>query len=132
AGPQWTRITTAFRVITKSMAARYHLRVGAFLLATVAACGSDRSYPLSGQILAVDAGRKTVTIRHQAIPGFMAAMTMPFNVRDDRLLVGRTAGDLITATLVVTATESYVSSITVTGHSPVPETIPDEQRSGVA
>jgi protein SCO1/2 len=107
------------------------LRIGLSLLVLIVGCGDRHSYTLRGQILAVDRVRRQVTVRHDAIVGLMDAMTMPFNVRDDRLLTDRTAGDLIRATLVVSKTESYLSSMTITGHSPVPEAIPDEQRSGI-
>jgi len=99
-------------------------------LLSLSACRENPSYVLQGQIIAVDRARHEVTIRHGAVPGYMSAMTMPFKVREDSLLADRTAGDLVTATLIVSATESYLSAITVTGHSPVPESIPDEQRSG--
>jgi len=96
----------------------------------VTACGDRRSYALRGQIVAVDRVRQEVTLRHEAVAGFMDGMTMPFKVHDKALLLNRTAGDLIDATLVVSKTDSYLSAIVVTGHSPVPESIPDEQRSG--
>ena len=79
------------------------MRWVAALLTVIAAggCGREPSpatYPLSGQILAIRADTQEVLIRHGDIVGFMPGMTMPFKVRDPRLLEGRTAGDLITAT----------------------------------
>ena len=112
-------------------AMRLRCRAGLALLLLLAACSDSRSHALRGQIVSIDRPRGEVTVRHDAIPGFMSAMTMPFKVRDEKLLNERTAGDLIDATLVVSKTDSYLSSITVTGHSPVPETIPAEQRSGL-
>jgi len=84
-----------------------------------AGCSGGRSYTLTGQVLAVDVARHEITIRHQDIPGFMPGMTMPFKVRDDDLLDGRVPGDLVTATLVVSDDNAFISSIVRTGNAPI-------------
>ena len=66
-------------------------------------------YELRGQILAVDSVRGEITIKHEDIKGFMPGMTMPFKVRDGALLVGRTPGDLVRATLVVEDSTGYLT-----------------------
>lgn len=101
------------------------MRWVAALLTMIAAggCGREPSpvtYPLSGQILAIRADTQEVLIRHGDIVGFMPGMTMPFRVRDPRLLEGRAAGDLITATLSVTDEAAWISALTSTGHAPLP------------
>ena len=65
--------------------------VGAALL--LAACARERPapkrlsepgekiYALKGTIVARDAGDNTLRVNHQAIPGFMEAMTMDYPVR---------------------------------------------------
>jgi protein SCO1/2 len=45
-----------------------------------AAVPAEKTYPLTGEIVRIDAARKTLLVRHEAIPGFMAAMTMEFAV----------------------------------------------------
>jgi protein SCO1 len=75
-----------------------------------------REYELKGQVLAVDPEQRTLTIRHDDIQGFMPAMTMPFKVREGSLLEGRVPGDLVRATLVVSETEAYLSSVERVGH----------------
>jgi protein SCO1 len=75
-----------------------------------------REYELKGQILAVDEAQHTLTIRHDDIPGFMPGMTMPFKVRDLALLEGRVPGDLVRATLAVTDTDAYLTSVDRVGH----------------
>jgi protein SCO1/2 len=80
-----------------------------------------REFQLHGQILAVRPQERQVVIRHEEIPDFMAAMTMPFPVQDAALLDGKSPGDLITATLVVGETSYSLSSLTTTGHAPIPE-----------
>ena len=79
----------------------------------------QRQYTLTGQILGLDTNKQELLIKHDDIPGFMPGMTMPFSVRDRRLLDGRAAGDLIRATLVVEDTRAYLSAIEKTGTAPV-------------
>jgi protein SCO1 len=95
------------------------------LAALATACSNPgRQYELKGQILAVDAEKRTLTIRHDDIQGFMPAMTMPFTVRDARLLEGRVPGDLVRATLVVSDTEAYLTSVERVGHVELTEAEP--------
>lgn len=93
-------------------------------LVFVSACSRSRAYELRGQVLAVDAARGEITIRHEDIKGFMPGMTMPFKVRDVRLIEGRAPGDLVTATLVVRDTDAYLSAIQRTGTAPLSESPP--------
>lgn len=81
-----------------------------------------KEYQLKGQILDVKADTKEVLVRHEDIPGFMPAMTMPYKVEDGTLLSGKEPGDLITATLVVGETEAHLSKIDKTGHAPIENT----------
>jgi protein SCO1 len=90
----------------------------------LAACGPDtntRTYQLTGQILVVRASTNEVLVKHEDIPGFMPAMTMPYAVNDPALLKDRAAGDLIKATLVVGTERPYLSAITKTGSAPLPD-----------
>lgn len=58
-------------------------------------------YRLKGVVRGVDRGSREVTIAHDAIPGFMDAMTMPFTVGDRSLLDDVRKGDEVEATLEV-------------------------------
>jgi protein SCO1 len=91
-------------------------------LAVVApACGGpadQRTYKLQGQVLSLDAPRK-LTIKHEEIKGFMPAMTMPYDVKDEKLLTGLAAGDLINATLVVVSNDAYLTTIRKVGQAPL-------------
>jgi protein SCO1/2 len=89
----------------------------------VTACGRTdaRTYQLTGQILVVKHDSNEVLVKHEDIPGFMPAMTMPYTVKDAAIIRDRTAGDLITATLVVAKDGAYLSAITKTGSAPLPE-----------
>lgn len=94
------------------------------VLTFAAGCTREREYELRGQVLAVDVPRRELTIKHGDIRGFMPGMTMPFKVRDPRLLEGRAPGDLVTATLVVLDNGAYLSTVTATGRAPVTEAAP--------
>jgi protein SCO1/2 len=96
----------------------------AAVVAAIVASGCSRTaptkeYQLTGQILDVKADRTEVLVKHENIPGFMPAMTMPYKVEDAKVLAGKEAGDLITATLVVGQTEAHLSKIDKTGHAPI-------------
>jgi protein SCO1/2 len=93
-------------------------------VAAIAATACSRTppakeYQLTGQILDVKPERKEVLVRHEDIPGFMPAMTMPYTVDDAGALAGKAPGDLITATLVVAETEAHLTNLTKTGHAPI-------------
>jgi protein SCO1/2 len=104
------------------MRCTFTIFVAALLLAS--ACARSREYELRGQVLAVDTARQELTIKHEDIKGFMPGMTMPFKVRDAKLLEGRAPGDLVTATLVVRDADAYLSQVRVTGKAPLAEAPP--------
>ena len=99
--------------------------MGAAALLTIAtACSQPepaRQYTLTGQILAVHPDRQELTIKHQDIVGYMPGMTMSFRTATPQLIEGRTAGELVTATLEVTNTEARLTAVTRTGTAPLPE-----------
>jgi protein SCO1/2 len=70
-------------------------------------------YEVTGLVLRVDAPHKTVLVSHDAIPGYMDAMTMPYSVRDPHLLDHLEPGQKIGFTLVVTKDSSWLEGIHV-------------------
>ena len=80
-----------------------------------------RQFPLTGEVLAIKADRSEVQVKHDEIKGFMDAMTMWFNVKEPTLLDRLAPGDLISATLVLTAEDSYLAGIRKTGSRPAGE-----------
>jgi protein SCO1/2 len=105
----------------KAMGTRTALCFGVMLLA--AACGRGsadyRQYTLQGQILSIGVDRKEANIKHEAITGFMAAMTMPYKVLDARELESLAPGDLITSTLVVVSNDAYLKDVRKVGSAPL-------------
>jgi protein SCO1/2 len=100
------------------------LASGVCLGLLVSACGSrsdQREYSLQGQVTAVAPDRRQATINHEEIKGFMAAMTMPYNVRDAKQLDGIAAGDLVSARLVVLSNDAYLTDVRKVGQAPLPQ-----------
>lgn len=114
----------------------------AFLVAGCAPKDGATRYPLSGKIDALDIFDKELTIAHEDIPGYMPAMTMPFKLRPSAGMLARyqekrieqlRRGDVITATLAVTATESWVENVRVVRYEAPPEmpvAVPKESKIG--
>jgi protein SCO1 len=71
-----------------------------------------RVFTVKGVVKELQPDGKTAVIRHEAIPGYMQAMTMPFEVRDTNLLRGLKAGDTISFELAVTPTEGWIQALT--------------------
>ena len=96
----------------------------------VGACGGgadQRQYTLQGQVLSVAADRLEASIKHEEIKGFMPAMTMPYKAADARQFEHLTAGDLITATLVVVSNGAYLKDVKKVGEAPLekaPQAVP--------
>ncbi|MDD2342330.1 MAG: copper-binding protein [Tolumonas sp.] len=71
---------------------------------------SQKTYPLNGRVVAVDAANQQVTLEHDAVTELnWPAMTMPFKVADAKLLQGLQAGQTIMA--MFTANEGAAPTI---------------------
>ena len=70
-------------------------------------------YDLKGKIVSIDRSARRVTVDHEAIPGFMGAMTMAYPVRDARALDTLSAGDEVTAKLVTSDGTYWLEDISV-------------------
>jgi protein SCO1/2 len=59
----------------------------------------EKTFPVRGKIISTDATH--VTLEHEAVPGFMEAMTMPYKLKDPSIIKELHPGDRITAKIVV-------------------------------
>ena len=78
--------------------------LGSLLLVWAAGCRRSHDYnqyELRGLVVAKDAAAKEITLKHNDIPGFMPAMTMPYTVRDAKGLSQVEVGDVVSADLFV-------------------------------
>lgn len=76
---------------------------------------NGQCFSVSGVIQDLKADGQTVVITHEAIPGYMTAMTMPFKAREPAQLAGRRIGDQISFLFHVTETESWIDQIAKIG-----------------
>lgn len=68
-------------------------------------------YPVRGMVVSLNRSTRTFTASIEAIPNYMRAMTMPFDVRAGADLDGLTPGAIVTFTLVVGERSSYAENI---------------------
>jgi protein SCO1/2 len=66
-----------------------------------AASQNFKVYKLRGKVVSTDAAKGEVMLNHEAIPGFMEAMTMPYKLKDASILSELHPGDTITADVLV-------------------------------
>ena len=69
--------------------------------ASAAAPGELKTFPIRGRIVSVDAAKGSVLLDHEAVPGFMDAMTMSYKLKDPGILSELHPGDRVTAKLLV-------------------------------
>ncbi len=74
---------------------------------------AGRQYSATCMILTVDHTRQTFVASCQPIPGFMEAMSMPFDVRDPRELDGLLPGNIVDFTLRVDESSSYAEHVKI-------------------
>jgi protein SCO1/2 len=70
-----------------------------------------QTFQVKGVVVNVKPGAKEVEIKHEEIPGYMPAMTMPFDVRDTNELTGLASGDTVSFRMIVTDTEGWIDQI---------------------
>ena len=73
---------------------------------TTAAAGEEKTYDMEGTIIGRDPATNQLTVDHKEIPGYMAAMTMPYEVRGQNVADLPVDGTQVTAT-VHTTEEAY-------------------------
>lgn len=85
----------------------------ALLLALVPGVSAGQKYAATGMVLDVDPARRTFVASIETIPGFMAAMTMPFEVRDAKELADLGPGTIVEFTVVVEGNASWAEGIRI-------------------
>jgi len=86
---------------------------------------TNQTYTVRGVVQAIAPDFHHATIKHEKIPGYMAAMTMDFSVKNTNELNHISVGDEITFTLVVTADDDWIEKVQRTGQSAVPTPAPN-------
>jgi len=106
-----------YRVLLGSRRGRIAVLVLSSLVWFNVACqrhsAEAKRYHLQGTVVSVDRAKAELVVKHQEIPGYMAAMTMPYAVRDDRALASLSPGDEITADVVVEQSHAWLENLVV-------------------
>ena len=76
---------------------------------------NQQIFQVKGVVIEVKPREASVKIKHEAVPDYMPAMTMPFDVKDTNELAGLEAGDPVSFRLLVTDTEGWIDHIQKTG-----------------
>ena len=96
---------------------RYILILTFCLIAFSSGCRRPASgirYDLKGKVVAVDKGKRLVTVAHEEIKNYMPGMVMPFKLKDDWPFEILAPGNKIAATLVVDGTSSWLEDVVIT------------------
>ena len=81
---------------------------------------SAKRYQLTGRVVSIDKPARSINVDGDEIPGFMAAMTMPYQVKDAAVLEKLSPGDQIKAEIVVGNEGAYLENISLTQKAPSP------------
>ena len=85
------------------------------LALTTTAQTNQEIHSAIGVVIEVAPAEKRVTIKHDAVPGYMQAMTMPFDVKDTNELTGLAPGDAVSFRIVIQDDYGWIDQIRKTG-----------------
>lgn len=74
-----------------------------------------RDYTVRGVVREARPAKSQLVVKHEEIPGYMDAMTMPFTVRDPKILESVKPGDAITFQLHVTDQDHWIDGLKIVG-----------------
>jgi protein SCO1/2 len=83
----------------------------------------ERRFDLKGKVVSLDKEHRQVIIAHEEIKGFMDAMTMPFNVKEDWAMNALAPGQTVEAVLVVQEDRSWIEGIRISKTEPASEPV---------
>lgn len=71
----------------------------------------SKTFKATGTVTSIPPGKRNIVVKHGDIPGFMDAMTMPFQVKDSTILTGISAKDSIGFTIQIRDKQILVTGI---------------------
>jgi len=92
--------------------------LGALVVVSVASARAGERHAVKGFVVQIDPSRRSFVVSHEAVPGVMAAMTMPFDVRDAKELDGVAPGMTVEFTLVIEKDDAYVEQVRIRKYEP--------------
>jgi len=84
---------------------------GTMPVITAPARTNTQIFQVKGRVVELLPAKKTIRIQHEEIPGYMEAMTMPFEVKDTNELAGVSAGDIVTFRMWVAPNDGWIDQI---------------------
>jgi len=72
---------------------------------------NQRTFQVKGVIKSLNSDGKTVEIRHEEVPNYMPAMTMPFEAKRPTELAGLKTGDSVSFRMTVTTNDVWIDQI---------------------
>jgi protein SCO1/2 len=93
---------------------------------TPASTQQTNYFLVKGEVREVRSNRRSAIIRHEEIPDYMVAMTMPFDVKDPAELKGIKPGDIVSFRLIVTEEEGWIDMVHKLGTTNSPPPPPRE------
>lgn len=82
---------------------------------------TEKRYNLTGKVVSIDKPAHSINIDGDEIPGFMAAMTMPYQVKDPSVLEKLSPGEQIKAEIVMGEDGAYLENIVPAQKAPSPK-----------
>ncbi len=82
---------------------------------------SVKRYNLTGRVVSIDKPTHSINVDGDDIPGFMAAMTMPYQVKDAGILEKVAPGDRIKAEILVGSDGAYLENIVLVQEASSPK-----------
>lgn len=76
--------------------------------------GPATRYELKGKVVSVDVKNRQVVLDHEAVPGYMEAMVMPFTLKAEWAFQELAPGDRVQAVLVVAASGAWLEDPVIT------------------
>jgi Cu/Ag efflux protein CusF len=86
--------------------------------ASQASSSATMRYDMKGKVVAIDKAGERLTIDHEAIPGFMGAMTMAYPVRDPHAFDVVSSGAEITAKVVSSGGSYWLEDVQLAKRTP--------------
>jgi protein SCO1 len=83
-----------------------------------------KEFTVKGVLIRIENEGRTLVIKHEEMPGYMGAMTMPFRLKDPVEAKGIAPGDEIEFTYKVAELSSWIETLSKTGNTEMIEAAP--------
>lgn len=110
----WAVMLRAFRPLNFLLVV-FGFSVVAISSAAAQSSTNQEFHAAKGVVIRVDAAERKITIKHEAIPGYMQGMTMPFDVKDTNELAGLAPGDPVSFRIVISGNQGWIDQLKKTG-----------------